>query len=95
MLPGKAGYSAHAAMKTPAYTGPGTEPPAIHMMKPTAMMHRHIRIKGYRFPTLSLYHAATTARTEAVMQMGTVKSCAVELLDPRARMMDGRKSEMP
>jgi hypothetical protein len=80
MLPGNAGYNAHAAMNTPAYTSPGTEPPAIHMMKPTAMIHRHTRINGYRFPALSLYQATTTASTEAVMYMGTVNSWAVEEL---------------
>jgi hypothetical protein len=95
ILPGKAGYSAHAAMNTPAYTSPGTEPPAIHMIKPTAMIHRHTRMNGYRFPALSLYHATTTASTEAVMYIGTVKSCAVELLYPIARIIDGRKSEIP
>ena len=67
IFPGNAGYSAHAAMKTPAYTSPGTLPPAIHMMKPTAMMHRHTKMNGYRFPTLSLNHSTTTAKTDAVI----------------------------
>jgi hypothetical protein len=95
MLPGNAGYSAHAARNTPAYTSPGTEPPAIHNINPTAMMQRQTRMNGYRFPALSLYHATTTASTEAVMYIGTVNNCAVELLYPKARIIDGRKSEMP
>jgi hypothetical protein len=66
MFPGNAGYNAQAAINTPAYTTPGV-PVAIHMMNPIAMIHRHPRMNGYRFPNLSLVYATATARTEAVM----------------------------
>lgn len=69
ILPGNAGYKAAAEMNTPAYTAPGAEqaPPTMHSMKPTAMMQRHARMNGYRFPTRSLNQATEMASTDAVM----------------------------
>lgn len=59
---------AHAAMNTPAYTSPGTEVGAeMHMMKPTAMMHRQTTMKGLRRPTRSDAQATITANMAAVM----------------------------
>ena len=43
MFPGKAGYKAHAAMKTPAYMTPGVAL-ATHMMNPHSMITKQTRI---------------------------------------------------
>jgi hypothetical protein len=64
-------------------------------MKPTAIMMRHTRMKGYLFPVLSLHHATATARMDAVTYIGTVKSCAVELVYPSSLIIEGRNKEIP
>jgi len=66
MFPGNAGYSAQAAINTPAYTTPGFDE-EMHMINPTAMMHKHTKMNGERFPYRSLAYATAIARTAAVM----------------------------
>ncbi len=57
------------AMKTPAYTSPGTPRPEAEraMMNPTAMAHMQTMTKGEREPWRSENQATTTERTAAVI----------------------------
>lgn len=49
-----------------------------YRMYPTSIAHMHAMTNGLLLPARSEKYATTTARIDAVIYIGIVKSCAVE-----------------